>query len=448
MGMDQSEFSVADPARPGETGRRVERWAAAFVLGLPFLYLVTDHSFAPVLWHYSLKLIGAIVVYSALFGVVLRSYRWRLPSTLELMRRVGVAVGAWTILGMIIAEGVLAALDDRPDTSNSVRLRGYTADPDAGYVYTPNHRQMVITGEWSSEWAANSQGVRADQDYGAKPPGVTRILGLGDSFTVSVATSRREAWPGVLEQRLNEEIGPPGAFEVVNAGHAGYGTMQALAWLKKFGKEFHADIVLLAMTPNDIGDNGYEPPGNFTAVDGYLAGRGASTANRIRFEHRMKWYSLPGHWERSHLRRQIQLVFARTPVSLLMPYAHTLDQTWTRFNRLTEQYLLEMQHTAAEQGARFGVILITFRAQLTKMPEGFSPEVFGERWSQFAREHDIPVIDTYPVVLNQPDPQALFWRWDDHYNVAGERMTGDVAFALMQRSFLGAATHRRSATGS
>jgi len=396
----------------------IERLCAPFVFAVPLVYLTTGHSYSPIIWHYSATLMGAIVVYGLFFALVLMSYRWKTPKWFYIARRITVFTGSWLVFGVLFAEVVLASLYPRPDI---VRLRGYSADPNVGYVYTPNYQQEVVFAESVTEWKTNSLGVRADRDHGSKPKGVTRILGLGDSFTVSVATALSEAWPGVLERRLNQEIGPPGTFEVVNAGHAGWGTMQQTVWLRKFGAAFDADVVLLAMTPNDIGDNAVAPPGYFTAVDGYLARRGATQAERVRFEHRIKWYSLPGQIERSLLRRQIRLISPSVPTRVLMPHALEPDAQWRRYQELTEDYLLELRDIAAAQGASFGVILLTFRGQLGVLPQGFSPEVFGKRWSHFADEHDIAVVNTYPIVDAHHDPQSLFWQWDDHYNVAGER---------------------------
>ena len=53
-----------------------------------------------------------------------------------------------------------------------------------------------------------------------KPPGVFRILVLGDSFTVGANVRQEEAYPKVLEKRLQSVYGP--RIQVVNAGVGGW----------------------------------------------------------------------------------------------------------------------------------------------------------------------------------------------------------------------------------
>lgn len=408
---------------------RSEPWLAAFLFAIPLLYLLTESSWAPVLWHYSLTLLAAIAGYGVLYALVLLSYRRSVPAALSLVRTYAVAAGFTLFAAFLASEAVLAVLDERPDVETR-RLRGYEPDPDLGYRYRPNYEQDVITLEANTHWRSNALGLRANRDYGPKPPGVRRILALGDSFTVATAVELEESWPGVLQRRLNEAVGA-GAFEVINAGHAGWGTMQQARWYEKFGAQLEPDLVLVAITPNDISDNGAEPPGYFTAVKGVLAYRNSGGPEYRLWKHRQNWYSLRGQLERSHLVSRAKVAWQSRSLPQLIACRVQLDEEAARLHELTEGFLLDIRDRAAGQGASVGLLAITFQEQLGEMAEGYAPGLFGERWLRFARRNGMAGIDTRPYLLAHPDPGSLFWRWDGHYTVEGSRVAGDVAFELV-----------------
>ncbi|MDQ8155460.1 MAG: SGNH/GDSL hydrolase family protein [Gemmatimonadota bacterium] len=408
---------------------RAELWLAAAVGLVPLLYLATDHSWAPVVWHYSWSLLAAIAVYGALYAAALSTYRLSLPPLLATVRTTLVSVTFGTIAAFLFAEGVLALVDDRPSVTTQ-SLRGYAPDPDTGYVYIPNHEQRVVTLESSTRWHSNSMGLRADREYGEKPPGTFRILALGDSFTVNTAVEANETWPGVLQQRFAQANAATNV-EVINAGHAGYGTRDLARWYRKYGVSLRPDLVIVAMTPNDITDNGSDPTGAFTAVDGYLAVKGATMRERRLFEHRQRWYSLHGWLDRSRVKALISSASWQADEGPeLMGCREELDAEDARLHGLTEEYLLEIQALAKSQNAAMGLVLVTFREQLGPMAPGYRGEVFGRRWTDFARRHDIAVVDTYPALRAHPGQPPIYFRWDLHYTAEGSRVTGDLAFDL------------------
>ena len=95
----------------------------------------------------------------------------------------------------------------------------------------------------------NSKGLR-DFEYGyEKPPGVFRILGLGDSFTFGQEVPREKTFLKKLEKRLNESGGIK--YEVINMGMRGHNTVQELELFQKEGIKYHPDLVLLNFVIND-----------------------------------------------------------------------------------------------------------------------------------------------------------------------------------------------------
>lgn len=437
--MTEQDRGRARSAKGGQVlDRRTEILLALVLLGLPLLYLATEHSWVPVYWHYSRTLLLAILGYGVFYGLFLLTYRWSVPPFFARTRSLGVLFGFWIFAALLGTEGLLALIDDRPNVE-VIRLRGYAPDPDTGYVYIPNFEQQMKHLEGSVLWRTNAQGVRANQNYGPKLEGVTRILAVGDSFTVAARLPLEEAWPGVLEQRLNREAEDGTRFEVVNAGHAGYGTLQQLAWLRKFGDRFSADMAVLALTPNDITDHKAEPPAPFKAVDGYLAQRNSDQAQKRVWEHHQRWYSLTGYIRRSHIWRQVQTIRVQLAGESRLPKlaACRVDfgEEERRLHDMTERSILGIRDWVGRRGGRFAIVLLTFRQQLGEMAPGYDPEKFTRYWTRFAQEHGIPAISTFDVFRNHPKPETLYWRWDHHYNANGSRLTGELAADLVKREW-------------
>jgi hypothetical protein len=70
-------------------------------------------------------------------------------------------------------------------------------------------------------YVSNSAGIRSNREYNLiAPPGVTRIVAFGDSFTHGDEVPNQETWEYLLEQSRDE-------VEVMNFGVQGYGADQA-----------------------------------------------------------------------------------------------------------------------------------------------------------------------------------------------------------------------------
>ena len=116
----------------------------------------------------------------------------------------------------------------------------FEADPYTGYRLKPGgigHFQMDIPA------VANSHGHRDTEVTLKKPPGVFRILVLGDSFTVGANVRQEEAYPKVLEKRLQGVHGP--RIQVVNSGVGGWDPFQYAQYFEHYGYQFEPDLILI-----------------------------------------------------------------------------------------------------------------------------------------------------------------------------------------------------------
>jgi lysophospholipase L1-like esterase len=92
----------------------------------------------------------------------------------------------------------------------------------------------------------NSLGVRGPEIHDPKPPGLWRVICLGDSCTFGAARS----YPQILQSMLDEQA--PGAFEIVNGGVIGYTSLHGLEWFERDLARLHPDVVTLYFGWNDM----------------------------------------------------------------------------------------------------------------------------------------------------------------------------------------------------
>lgn len=412
---------------------------AAILFALPPLYLATDRSADPAWWRYSIPHALALAGSTVWWILIWRSYARRLTRA-AVRARTAVVAGAFALVVTLLGtEGILRLLDPAPYAAADNGGR-HLYDPDVGHVYRPNHRQILQTREWRQEWRSNAEGVRADRDYGPKPPGVFRILVVGDSYTVGDQVPLDSTYPGVLQRRLDEQYGP-GRFEVVNAGFPGYGTVHAARWIRKFGPRFQPDLVLLGMTPNDLREN--PDPLRVIARDGYLVRARATSAEIARWRERRRWYSLAGWVERSLLRRRLGELRFGSDAAASRTYVHRhaflreLDAEGRELWELARLHLREARDAAAGMGARFAAVAIPFRLQLEELGDGLDGAAFGRRWARIAEEEGVPFFDLLPLFRSHPDPRRLYWEEDSHCTAAGYELIGAGVFSFLESGALG-----------
>jgi len=104
--------------------------------------------------------------------------------------------------------------------------------------------------DFSVTVAVNSKGLRDREMAYAKPPGVRRLLSVGDSFAFGYGVELDEAFCKVAAA----ELGPP--WEAINAGVPSWGTGDELDFLLTEGFRYEPDVVVLTcFFENDLRDN-------------------------------------------------------------------------------------------------------------------------------------------------------------------------------------------------
>lgn len=126
----------------------------------------------------------------------------------------------------------------------AVRLLGSAEPRPTGYApVNTNRRAMRPT---------NAAGYR-DVDHAIpKPPGVRRLVALGDSFAWGASVEYDDAYPQRLERALNRRHA--GTWEVVNLALPGMNTVDQRAQLAAEGFAYEPEVVLLGFVLNDSED--------------------------------------------------------------------------------------------------------------------------------------------------------------------------------------------------
>jgi lysophospholipase L1-like esterase len=158
-----------------------------------------------------------------------------------LLLLVGLAVG------LACAETAVRIL--KPQALNILYVR-----PDGLLSHVPGIDIIQIGPETRTHVKINREGLRDVERPRAKPPGVTRVLVLGDSMIEGLQVELPETMPKQLEQRLQAML-PQRRIDVINAGVSGSSGPYALQYLKEEGLSYAPDVVVVTFTSrNDIED--------------------------------------------------------------------------------------------------------------------------------------------------------------------------------------------------
>jgi hypothetical protein len=127
-------------------------------------------------------------------------------------------------------------------------------DRTKGWFHAPGSRgRAFLGGPDAGLVRINALGLRGAEIPRSRPPGLRRVLALGDSYVFGVGVDEEH----VFTTRLAQRLARGGArVEVCNAGVSGYSTDQQLILLQELGPRLAPDVVVLVMCDNDFEGNG------------------------------------------------------------------------------------------------------------------------------------------------------------------------------------------------
>src|SRR5688572_6268686 len=140
-------------------------------------------------------------------------------------------LGGTVIVCLLLAEG-------------AVRLLAADAPRATGYAPVNTNRRAMRP--------KNSQGYRDRERVLPRPPGVRRLLSLGDSFAWGASVEFEDAYPQRLERGLTRRRHEP--WEVVSLALPGMNTVDHATQLTQEGLAYGPELVLLGFVLNDSED--------------------------------------------------------------------------------------------------------------------------------------------------------------------------------------------------
>lgn len=155
--------------------------------------------------------------------------------------------------------------DGRADLGGIVRLA-----PERRRIYELIPNTHVVLNNWlgfpHTPLELNAEGFR-DRDYPkSKPPGVRRIVGIGDSYMFGWGVATGKDYLSVLEERLRA-VRPGQRWEVLNMAVPGYNTAMEVETLVAHGLAYSPDVVVVGFCWNDIDlPNFVRPPAEYLSL--------------------------------------------------------------------------------------------------------------------------------------------------------------------------------------
>lgn len=270
------------------------------------------------------------------------------------------------------------------------------------HVREPNSVTHYDLPEFQYEVKTNSLGFRDIERAADKPPGVFRIIAVGDSFTEGWGARFEQTWVNRLDARLNKQL-QPRQIEVMSAGSAGSDPFYGYRVLTDKLLDYHPDWVLLVVNHSDItdilvrgGSERFQPDGTVRGLASPEIPWGYVSSQFVRF-----------------------ILFEG------FDYTHSLVKRPQR-NRMAEealgkleQLLLEYQALAQAQGFRFTLVVHPYAKELERDEyQSLSALI------EFAQQHHIDLIDAKFYLHEKLAAQGgkideIYWPDDKHLTALG-----------------------------
>jgi hypothetical protein len=384
-----------------------------------------------------------------------------------------VVLALGTILGAL--EAALAIMKcNTPSTSRLIPGKGTTYIPHAYYRHTK---------EGFSEGHFNSHGFRDYERTYEKPPGVFRILVLGDSYIEALQVQLEDSFTAQLEKILNAHA-PSTQFEVLSLGQSGFGTADEYLRYLNFGVAYEPDLVILAfLTKNDFRNNSKflnrEQVGFYYVFDHHhnlVLDRSLFQAyeNNLSFpkglfqELKTKSHLLNLISERLYLLR-LQLVESQLKeahkdkeiagegkgkgldlFSDLNIYRSDLPPQWKETVEITKEIILNFKRSVEEHGSRFLLLVLSNSEQVhpevgRELRNQYKIEMDYEQpdriLDEFAREHAVAFVELMPAFRDHHMKSGQYLHGFDsslagHWNQAGHRLAAELTFQFLKEQHM------------
>ncbi len=346
---------------------------------------------------------------------------------------------------LALAEAGLRRFDPQPLNVLYVREDGVL-------THMPGIDTMLTGLETRARVRTNRDGLRDVERPRQKPPGVARVLVLGDSMVEGLQVELPDTMPKRLERVLSEAL-PGRRIDVINAGVSGSSAPFALAYLEKDGLAYDPDVVVVTFTArNDVeeaADAGIRSRSRFYELKAWLrsrshlyslAQRAISADDRLRnalarlglvnpAEPWLQRPALPGalNTEAFHFDGRVSPTEARGYDRLFASWNAIISRCRARgipvlFVLLPSFYQVTRDASALGDPARVQAIVKNDR----------EPQ---DRVLAYLARRRAPVVDPLPGARSLGG--ALYFPKDQHFSAAGNAyVAGETAREILARGWL------------
>lgn len=318
-----------------------------------------------------------------------RSHRGARPTPALWPRLVLILVSI--VVGTLVAETALRVVYGTPPWREpQVQFR----DRSYGYGLEPLQRGTFTLG---SPVSTNSHGFRDREWTRSREAGTVRVMVLGDSMTFGVGVTADEAYPRLLDARLNET---GGRVETLNLGVPGWTTARQAAFFAAEGLSHAPSIVVIGFFINDFT---FPPPSR--TLSGYTPVAGWPSAPNIALLKRSALFRFTRD-------RAARLLGPNHVGDLLVAEPHSDQRTQYTYDKLAA-----IKELCDRDGIPLLLAHIPSVEQIAARRE--RPPVLGHL-EAFAASLDVTFVDLEDSFLEREQPRELYLHpWDGHLSAAG-----------------------------
>lgn len=308
-----------------------------------------------------------------------------------------ICVVLFVLVGMEIAARVYARIASQD--------RLIIADNVVGWKLIPNARKLYRKETQPYFVAINSKGWRDVEHSYEKPPGVYRIVVIGDSFVFGAGGVEAGKRFSDLLQKSGKNI------EVINMGVPGYGADQEYQTLEDEGLKYHPDLVLLCAFYNDFSESFStinpsigRPKGYFSLDNGRLVFHPPVFST---------FYKLSQH---SYVLGVADLAMSKISGTYWQKehQQHLVMKQQTRRDTFKQIYL-SADRLCRERGIKFVIVYFPYQQQTIAT---VIQHVMGE----LATSDGVKILDLMDTMREVDSAQRAYFEHDIHFNEYGNQV--------------------------
>lgn len=334
------------------------------------------------------------------------------------------------------------------------------------------YRYRSKEGEFDVTVRTNRYGLRGPDPAMPKPPGVVRLLLLGDSFTFGFPVRDEETFGRLIEEGLRRQ---GRAVEVINGGVSSYSPTLHYVSLRDQYLAFEPDAVILWYDLGDLQDDYwyqknlvYDEQGRIARADPrYVNGRFSlwewcTTHSALAKYLNSKVVRTVGKLRVLGLRRYVQtkLRGERAKVAIgrlkaeqraqdllegerfLLVREFATEELVAPYWELSARYLRLIRELLAGRDIPlflgiypYGIVIGPDQWAEGRRSWGFEPgrtydaELFVSLLERFSSQEGVPLINTFGRFREAAGRAKLFYDWDGHMTPAGHRVVAEAVLA-------------------